>query len=34
MYAKNHRAADQLWSLTDEVLDKLEVSRQKISAVK
>jgi chromosome partitioning protein len=34
LYAKSHRAADQLWSLTDEVLDRLKVSRQKISAVK
>jgi chromosome partitioning protein len=34
MYARTHRAADQLWSLTDEVLDRLNMSRQKISAVK
>jgi len=34
LYAKTHRAADQLWSLTDEVLDRLEISRQKLSAVK
>ncbi len=34
LYAKSHRAADQLWSLTDEVLDRLKVSRQKIAAVK
>jgi chromosome partitioning protein len=34
LYAKSHRAADQLWSLTDEVLDKLQMSRQKLSAVK
>ena len=34
MYAKSHRAADQLWSLTDEVLDRLQMTRQKISAVK
>jgi chromosome partitioning protein len=34
LYAKSHRAADQLWSLTDEVLDRLKMSRQKISAVK
>jgi chromosome partitioning protein len=34
MYARSHRAADQLWSLTDEVLDRLKMSRQKISAVK
>lgn len=34
LYAKSHRAADQLWTLTDEVLDRLKLSRQKISAVK
>jgi chromosome partitioning protein len=34
LYAKSHRAADQLWSLTDEVLDRLNISRQKITAVK
>ncbi len=34
LYAKSHRAADQLWSLTEEVLDKLKLPRQKISAVK
>jgi chromosome partitioning protein len=34
MYAKAHRASDQLWSLTEEVLDRLELSRQKISAIK
>ncbi|HEX8068703.1 MAG TPA: ParA family protein [Pyrinomonadaceae bacterium] len=34
LYAKTHRAADQLWSLTDEVLDRLQLSRQKIAAVK
>jgi chromosome partitioning protein len=34
LYAKTHRSADQLWSLTDEVLDRLEMSRQKLSAVK
>jgi chromosome partitioning protein len=34
LYAKSHRCADQLNSLTDEVLDKLGSSRQKISAVK
>jgi chromosome partitioning protein len=34
LYAKAHRAADQLWSLTDEVLDRLGISRHKISAVK
>lgn len=34
MYAKSHRAADQLWSLTEEILDRLKMPRQKISAVK
>jgi chromosome partitioning protein len=34
MYAKAHRASDQLWSLTDEVLDRLQTPRQKIAAVK
>lgn len=34
LYAKAHRAADQLWSLTDEVLDKLGMTRQKIVAIK
>ena len=34
MYARSHRAADQLWTLTEEVLDRLKMPRQKISAVK
>ena len=34
LYAKSHRAADQLWSLTEEVLERLNLSRQKISALK
>ncbi|HEX5706480.1 MAG TPA: ParA family protein [Pyrinomonadaceae bacterium] len=35
LYAKSHRAADQLWSLTDEVLERLKINRQKkITAVK
>ncbi|MEO6392658.1 MAG: ParA family protein [Pyrinomonadaceae bacterium] len=34
MYARSHRAADQLWSLTDEVLDRLNMSRQKLAAVR
>jgi chromosome partitioning protein len=34
LYAKNHRAADQLWSLADEILDKLKVTRNKIAIVK
>lgn len=34
MYAKSHRAADQWWALTEEVLDKLKMPRQMISAVK
>jgi chromosome partitioning protein len=33
MYARSHRAADQWWALTEEVLDKLKMPRQKISAV-
>jgi len=31
---EKHRAADQLWSLTDEILDRLEMSRNKLAAVK
>jgi chromosome partitioning protein len=34
LYAKTHRSADQLWTLTDEVLDRLQLSRQKLSVVK
>lgn len=34
MYARSHRAADQLWTLTEEVLDRLKMPRQKISAVR
>jgi chromosome partitioning protein len=34
LYAKSHRSADQLWTLTDEVLDRLQLSRQKLTAVK
>jgi chromosome partitioning protein len=34
MYAKTHRASDQLWSLTDEVLERLQTPRNKIAAVK
>jgi chromosome partitioning protein len=34
MYARSHRAADQLWTLTEEILDRLKMPRQKISAVK
>jgi chromosome partitioning protein len=34
LYAKSHRASDQLWSLTEEVLDRLKMPGQKISAVK
>ncbi|HEV2706118.1 MAG TPA: ParA family protein [Pyrinomonadaceae bacterium] len=34
LYAKTHRAADQMWSLTDELLDRLNLTRQKIVAVK
>src|SRR5205085_7620002 len=32
LYDKSHRAADQLWSLTDEILDRLKVSRRKLAA--
>jgi chromosome partitioning protein len=34
LYAKSHRAADQLWGLTDEVLERLGMTRQKLAAVK
>jgi chromosome partitioning protein len=34
IYAPNHRATDQISSLTDEILDRLKMSRQKIAAVK
>jgi chromosome partitioning protein len=34
MYARNHRASDQLWGLTDEVLDRLKLPRQKLAAVR
>lgn len=34
LYAGSHRAADQLWSLTDEILDRLRMPRNKIAAVK
>jgi hypothetical protein len=34
MYAENHKASEQLRDLTDEVLDKLNLSRNKISVVK
>ncbi|MGA9774150.1 MAG: ParA family protein [Blastocatellia bacterium] len=34
MYAGSHRAADQLWSLTEEILERLGISRNKIAAVK
>lgn len=33
-YAQTHRAADIFWSLTDEFLDRIKMSRSKISAVK
>ena len=33
LYASNHRATDQLWSLTDEVLERLQISKQKLSLV-
>lgn len=34
IYAGSHRAADLLWSLTDELLDRVRLSRNKIAAVK
>jgi chromosome partitioning protein len=34
MYAPSHRASDQLWALTEEVLDRLDLSRNKLTAVK
>jgi chromosome partitioning protein len=34
LYAEKHRAADQLWELTDEVLQRLKMPRKKIAAVK
>ena len=34
LYAPNHRAADQMQALTEEVLDRLKISRNKIVAVK
>src|SRR5215212_1263095 len=34
MYAGSHRSADQLWSLTEEILERLGISRNKITAVK
>jgi chromosome partitioning protein len=34
MYADRHRAADQLWSLTDEILDRLVMSRNNLTVVK
>ncbi len=33
-FAPTHRAAEQLWSFTDEVLERLGLHRQKITAVK
>lgn len=34
LYAPNHRASDQLWSLTDEILERLKMGRNKLVAVK
>ena len=34
LYAPAHRATDQLQSLTDEILDRLKMPRQKLAAVK
>jgi chromosome partitioning protein len=33
-FAGNHRAAEQFWNFTDEVMDRIKLSRSKISAVK
>jgi chromosome partitioning protein len=33
-YAQNHRATDQLWSLTEEILERLQLSKQKLTRVK
>lgn len=33
LYAKNHRATDQLWALTDEVLERLQIGKQKLQLV-
>jgi chromosome partitioning protein len=33
-FAPEHRAAEQLWNFTDEVLDRLNITRNRISAVK
>ena len=34
LYAPNHRASDQLWTLTEEILDRLHMGRNKLVAVK
>lgn len=33
-YAPNHKAADQFWALTDEFLERVKLSRNRIKAVK
>jgi cellulose biosynthesis protein BcsQ len=34
MYANNHKAAEQLENLTDEVLEKLKLGRNRLSVVR
>jgi chromosome partitioning protein len=34
LYAEKHRAADQFWTLTEEVMDRLKLPRNRIVAVK
>ncbi|MBI4748298.1 MAG: ParA family protein [Acidobacteria bacterium] len=34
IYSEDHRAADLFWALTDEILDRLNMTRQKISVVR
>jgi chromosome partitioning protein len=34
IYSPTHKSADQVWDLTEEILDKLKISRQKMTAVK
>ncbi|MBX7221609.1 MAG: ParA family protein [Blastocatellia bacterium] len=34
LYSEEHRSADLFWGFTDEILDRLKLSRQKLSAVR
>lgn len=34
LYAENHRATDQLWALTEEVITRLNLNKQQLKAVK